>query len=397
MRSITASAFKLCCTAALIFSKSYEHGNDHDVIEEGPSRLLFVGQAAIGLYVKYRPNGRRGEDFDISYTNESEEAFSSIGEKKGVDAINPDGPSVTTARTYAKLGGEAAYIGILGDDDLATRFEKAITADGVEDKTIRRDGETTTELHSLVTPDGERQTYKVFGAGGSISEEDIHVSVMNNFDYYVVSTNMLRSPGKLALTTKMVDATLNSGKQIITLLPTSDFEVRYKDALLNIVDKSAYVCGTKEEFARLYGINNISGLKLYFLKATSGDHPIHKAVIMMTEEFGTFLFYGGRFQYILPSTVLAVDTAGADDVFGGALLYGILNGYTVQQASKLAHAAVSDILTRIGITFSEELSTRFDEIKRLPSKKLEEEMQEKAWEDMTRSMGTPQLDTYESE
>ncbi|GBE61148.1 adenosine kinase [Babesia ovata] len=371
MKSITASAFKLCCTAALIFCKSYEHGEDCDIIEEGPSRLLFVGQAAMGMYVKYKPAVRRGEDLDISYTNEGEETFTCLGEKKGLAAINPDGPSVTTARTYAKLGGQAAFIGVLGDDDLGRQFEEAIAADGVEVKTIHRPGETTTELHSLVTPNGDRQTYLVFGAGSSISEEDVSESDMKDFDYYVVSTNMLRSPSKLALTTKMVNATLNSGKKLITLLPTSEYSVKYKDALLNIVDKSAYVCGTKEEFARLYGINNISGLKLYFLKATSGEQPIHKAVIMMTEEFGTFLFYGGKFQYILPSTALAVDTAGADDVFGGALLYGILNGYTVQQAAKLAHAAISDVLSRVGLAFSEDVETKFDEIKRVPSKRLE--------------------------
>ena len=63
---------------------------------------------------------------------------------------------------------------------------------------------------------------------------------------------------------------------------------------------------------------------------------------------GALLFDGTTTIQVPATPVKAVDTNGAGDMFAGAFLYGLTNGYSYEQAGHLATKAAAQLVTQFG-------------------------------------------------
>jgi sugar/nucleoside kinase (ribokinase family) len=63
---------------------------------------------------------------------------------------------------------------------------------------------------------------------------------------------------------------------------------------------------------------------------------------------GALVYDGDSFFQIEPFKARALDTIGAGDMFAGAFLYGITNGYSFAEAGKLASLASSRVVSQFG-------------------------------------------------
>ncbi|GIX66346.1 adenosine kinase [Babesia caballi] len=337
-------------------------GNER--LELGPTRLFFAGNAMVDMFARVDQsvidslNFAKGESNGIT-----PETFKALGEKVQVESKNPGGSSANTARAYAYLGGKASYFGLIGEDELADDFDSYLGSYGVDMKTIRRPGTFTSQLYSLVTPDAERSMYLLFGASRTIVAEDVDASVMDDYDYYVVNGFMFGTPGHIAFTNKMIDAALSRGKKIITLFANSVCIRKYSEHLKPVAAKSAYLSGNLEEFSKLYGIDDKEELFLHFEDLTSVRKLQHKAVIITMGGEGAYIIFRGKRYFVPPTGVEVVDTTGAGDFFAGSVLYGLLNGFTVEQSGEFARAVLSDILTHMGTSVSEDVRAKVAAIK----------------------------------
>ena len=50
-----------------------------------------------------------------------------------------------------------------------------------------------------------------------------------------------------------------------------------------------------------------------------------------------------------------VDTTAAGDMFAGGMLYGLVNGLSLQESGKIAATLASDVISRYGATLSQEI------------------------------------------
>ena len=60
------------------------------------------------------------------------------------------------------------------------------------------------------------------------------------------------------------------------------------------------------------------------------------------------MFDGEQLHEISGHKVTAVDTNGAGDMFAGAFLYGITNGYSYAKAGALASRAAAEVVSQYG-------------------------------------------------
>ena len=60
--------------------------------------------------------------------------------------------------------------------------------------------------------------------------------------------------------------------------------------------------------------------------------------------------------------VEAVDTNGAGDMFAGAYLFGMTNGYDVTQSARLATYSSAQVVSQFGPRLEESLKDRIPEI-----------------------------------
>ena len=95
------------------------------------------------------------------------------------DAMGPatessGGSAANTIVGVASLGGRAAFIGKVKDDELGRAFAHDIRAAGVDfDTTPASDGPSTARCYVMVTPDGERTMNTFLGAAQNLNPRDI--------------------------------------------------------------------------------------------------------------------------------------------------------------------------------------------------------------------------------
>ncbi|KAK1934801.1 putative Ribokinase-like superfamily protein [Babesia divergens] len=331
-----------------------------DILENGPGRILMVGHPMMDIYACVEQDViditgvRRGESNRISL-----DVFNVLQEKVRVNSKNPGGSCASTARSYAYLGGNVSYFGICGEDELATKFEDCLTECGVKVLSIRKKDHPTSQTYCLVTPDAERTMCVLFGASHTLKLGDMDGSIMDNFDFYVVSGYMFADEDQTAFTHYMVDEALKRGKRIITTFSNSFCVRRNGHFLKPIAEKSAYITGNLEEFTELYEMNDREALFSMFEKRTVGENPMNIAVVITMGAEGAVIIYQGKRLHIpAPPVEKVVDTTGAGDFFAGGVLYGLLNGLSVRKAGALGAVMAGDIIGHVGTLITDDLPAR---------------------------------------
>lgn len=90
----------------------------------------------------------------------------------GTIRFRAGGSAANTARTFAGLGGEAAFVGAVGDDAWGRRLVAALRADGVRVRPARAAGPSA-RLVALVGPRGERSFITQRGAADRLAPADL--------------------------------------------------------------------------------------------------------------------------------------------------------------------------------------------------------------------------------
>ncbi|KAK1442212.1 ribokinase like protein [Babesia gibsoni] len=334
------------------------------ILELGPTRLLFGGHPMIDISCHVKQDVvdelgfRKGESNRIT-----PEVFRMLGERVKVESRYPGGSSAVTARAYGFVGGDASFFGYCGDDELCDVFVDCLNDYGVHSLVERRKESHTSQIYCLITPDAERTMYLLFGASHLIHPESLPASVMDEYDFYVINGFIFGTPGIIGFTHAMVDAALARGKRLITLLANSVCIRLSGKYLKPIADKSAYISGNIEEYLDLYEFKEREPLFRFFEERTSGETPQHVAVIITLGEEGAYIICKGERHFVPAPEVVAVDTTGAGDFFAGATLYGLLNGYTVQQAGAFGAAMAGDIIGHMGAVVTDGLRAKIDAMK----------------------------------
>ncbi|MEP7360324.1 MAG: PfkB family carbohydrate kinase [Chloroflexota bacterium] len=117
-------------------------------------RLLTIGDLTLDVVVSTDSGADVGTD-----------VASSIRFRAGGSAAN-------SARTFARLGGDATFIGAAGDDQLADLLGAALTAEGVTVRLARKRGRTA-RLIVLLSTSGERSFLTDRGRADSLAWADL--------------------------------------------------------------------------------------------------------------------------------------------------------------------------------------------------------------------------------
>ena len=83
----------------------------------------------------------------------------------------PGGSTCNTMVGLSRLGGRAAFISKIGDDDLGKIFQKHLERNGVESK-LGLSGAATGCVFSAVTPDAQRSMWTYLGASDFLGSDD---------------------------------------------------------------------------------------------------------------------------------------------------------------------------------------------------------------------------------
>ena len=254
------------------------------------------------------------------------------------------GSAGNTAACIALLGGAAAYIGKVADDQLGDVFTHDIRAVGVTYDTPRlSEGLSTARSLIFVTPDAQRTMNTFLGATTQLGPEDLNMD-------YIESSKVLYLEGYLwdqpRAKKAMRDAALRAkaaGVKVSLTLSDAFCVARFRDEFLELAEHHVDILFANEsEIMSLYEVDHFDAA-LQKVRA-------HCEIAALTRsEKGSVVVSGDAVHVIdAEAGVRVVDTTGAGDAYAAGFLYAYTQGRDLATCGRLGSAMAAEIISHYG-------------------------------------------------
>ncbi len=258
------------------------------------------------------------------------------------------GSAGNTVVALAQLGGRAFYSCCVSNDELGAFYADDLRGNGVDSNLAAASllqassASPTGQCMVMVTPDAERSMSTYLGATA-----DLDATALNAKS--IASAKIYYMEGYLAAQANGLDAALQ-GRQIakaagVKLATTlSDMSMINfcrpgLDAMIgNGVD---YLFANEEEAQTWCGTKDLPSI-IAQLSARA------RVVCLTRSALGCIVLEGGTQTPVPAANVRAIDTNGAGDMFAGAFLYAVTQGYSHAQAAWLANQAAGQVVSQYG-------------------------------------------------
>jgi sugar/nucleoside kinase (ribokinase family) len=243
---------------------------------------------------------------------------------------------------FSQLGGDAAFIGCVGDDRYglfyASEFEKL----GIDIGNPIIINEATGTCVCIITPDAERTMRTCLAVSSHLAAKHVDEERIKNSDWLFIEGYVFANPatGQTAIKEAIRLAKKHGTKVAITCSDAFIVHV-FGDALHAALEQAdLFFCNeseacavsqtntAEEAFAKLKG-------KIPSLVVTKGPH-------------GAFIRHVGIETHVAAFPCEPKDLTGAGDMFAGAFLYGITHGIAPHQAARAAGFLAHKVITQIG-------------------------------------------------
>ena len=234
---------------------------------------------------------------------------------------NPGGAPANVAVSIKRNGGEAGFLGKLGDDSFGQMLKDTLEKEGVEILCPELTREAVTTL-AFVTLDEKHDRHFTFvrkpGADMLLSEEDVEKVDFTKWDLvHAGSVSQSAFPERDAVLLALREAK-NSGKLV-------SFDINFRDTIWSIEECREQV----EKVLPFVDLLKISDEELDFVGGENNiemfmeEHHITVVVLTLGAE-GSRIYFDGNKTTISPMKVTVKDTTGAGDSFWGAFLNRLL-------------------------------------------------------------------------
>jgi sugar/nucleoside kinase (ribokinase family) len=254
------------------------------------------------------------------------------------------GSAGNTIAGIAMLGGKAAYIGKVADDQLGKIFTHDIRAVGVAyDTAPLQGGLPTARSLIFVTPDAQRTMQTFLGACTQLGPEDINMG-------HITSSKVVYMEGYLwdlpRAKQAMLDAAMKakaSGVKVSLTLSDSFCVGRFRDEFLDLAEKYVDILFANEsEILSLYQTDD-------FDTALQRVRTHCEIAALTRSEKGSVVVNGDDVHIIdAVKGVTVVDTTGAGDAYAAGFLYAYTQGLDLKTSGRLGGAMAAQVISQYG-------------------------------------------------
>jgi sugar/nucleoside kinase (ribokinase family) len=254
-------------------------------------------------------------------------------------SVVPGGSACNTVIGVGNLGGKARFVGKCGNGKMGKLIEDDLIRQNVEPALLRADSPTGCSL-SIITPDAQRSMFTYLGASAETRPAEISVDSFRDAAVVLVEGYLLYNPdliktalsaaqkagAKIALDLASYTVVKESGELLEHLVET------YVDILIANEDEAEAFTGHSDERQALEALAAIADIAV--LKVGSrGSYVIHA---------------GNRIAVNPMGDGNALDTTGAGDLWAAGFLFGLVNGYSIEQCGRLGSACGYEVCQVIG-------------------------------------------------
>jgi len=269
----------------------------------------------------------------------------SLYSRVGPATESSGGSAGNTVAGLASLGGRAAFIGKVADDQLGDVYRHDMSAIGVGYRTpALSGGDPTGRSIILVTPDGERTMNTFLGAAQALSPDDIDADLVGSAAITFLEGYLWDPPAAKDAFRRAAALAHEAGRKVALTLSDSFCVDRYRDEFLELIRTGAVdiVLANVSELKSLYETADLeSGLR-----ALRDDAAL--AAVTASEDGSFVLSDAGVEQVEAARVEELVDATGAGDLYASGFLLGVARGMPLAAAASLGSFAAAEVISHMG-------------------------------------------------
>lgn len=279
------------------------------------------------------------------------------------DAMGPateisGGSAANTIAGIASLGGRAAFIGKVADDQFGRIFRHDLEALGVKfaatpDMTGR---ESTAKSLILVTPDGQRTMNTFLGISPYLDSQDLNAYLIESSAIVYLEGYLFDREEAKAAFNFAAETAKKAGRKVALTLSDGFCVDRHRDSFHGLIKNGIDILFANEnELLSLYQTDDYEA-------AFSRCAETVPMLAATRSEKGSRLKSGSTIVNVAASPVAAVvDSTGAGDLYAAGILFGLSRGMELEDCGRLGSLAAAEIISHVGprpATSLKELATK---------------------------------------
>jgi sugar/nucleoside kinase (ribokinase family) len=272
--------------------------------------------------------------------SQAERLYASVG--PGLETSG--GSAANTLAGLALLGGRAAFIGRVRDDQLGSIFAHDIRSVGAHFETAAAtSGPSTARCLILVTPDAQRTMCTYLGASVNLHPADLDLDLVRQAKVLYLEGYLWDSDEAKQAFISAAQVMRESGGEVALSLSDAFCVDRHRHSFQELVDGHVDILFANEmEITSLYEANT-------FEEAVDHVRGRCKVAALTRSAEGSLLLRGDQTVPIAPYRLGdLVDTTGAGDLYAAGFLYGHTRGESLERCGRLGSLCAGKVVTQLG-------------------------------------------------
>jgi sugar/nucleoside kinase (ribokinase family) len=263
------------------------------------------------------------------------------------------GSAANTVVALAQLGGKGFYSCRVADDALGAFYRDDLMASGVQTNLsaglasgLGASGQASAAQTGccmvMITPDAERSMSTFLGVSSELDASALNQDAIAKARIYYMEGYLAASPTGLAAALQGRAIARQSGVALAATLSDMSMINFCRPGLDAMVgDGLDYLFCNEEESQTWCGSQDLTLICQHM-------GQLAKVVCLTRSAKGCIVMQGGQTTTVPSSSVKAIDTNGAGDMFAGAFLYAATQGYPLEKAAWLANQAAGRVVSQVG-------------------------------------------------
>lgn len=319
---------------------------DNTTSDEGPTfDVVGIGNALVDVLVnetdaKIEDLGMIKGAMNLVDEERSEAIYAAIG-----PGVEISGGSVSNSMVgIANLGGRAAYMGKVRDDQLGKIFRHDITANGVNFATAAApDGPSTGCCLILVTPDAERTMNTYLGASVHFGPSDVDREVIATSKILFLEGYLFDPPEAQEAFRVAASMAHEAGRKVAMTLSDQFCVERHRAAFAAMVESSVDVLfANQHELVSLYETETLE--EAMDIVRSKCDIT----AVTCSADGSIVVTADGLTSVPVAPVAEVVDTTAAGDLYAAGFLFGLANGHDLLTCGRLGSAAAAEVISHMG-------------------------------------------------
>ena len=242
---------------------------------------------------------------------------------------------------FSQLGGDAAFIGCVGDDRYGLFYAGEFEELEIDIGNPVIVGESTGTCIALITPDAERTMRTCLAVSSHLADRHVHEGRIKKSDWLFIEGYVFANPsGQTAIREAVRIAKKNGVKVAVTCSEAFIVEL-FHEPFFEALRHTDLLFANESEARAL-------------TKTTSAEEAYQKLADLVPQcvvtagPQGAYVRYDGMETHVTSFACTPKDLTGAGDMFAGSFLYGVTHGAAPQQAARGACYLAMKVITQVG-------------------------------------------------